>query len=410
MEARLLDDRDLWNACVVDCPTGNILQSYEWGEFKALFDWKILRVSFCENRKIYGLAQLLFRHTPAGTIAYCPRGPLLDYHDESLTRRAFEALHEIARGNGASFLKIEPPVPDSPAFAAQMKRLGFRHTEEVQPRSTIIVDLQHDVETLLARLNIKTRYNVGLASRRNVRILDGRDEDISLFYDLLERTSERSNFSIHSREYYEKAWHCLKPKGMAHVLLASCDGEIVAGTMIFVVGQRAYYMYGASNGKNRNLKPSDLLQWESIKWARSVGCTSYDMWGIPDEVGMQVCGSGLSDSCDHHGERVSNGNGSRGKESNGDESNSKGSNGKGHDGNGENGNGGDETSEKADAAKSPLWGVYLFKRGFGGEVVRYAGAFDYVYSPIQFWLWTKALPFKRQLFGKLRKLQPSREG
>ncbi|MFN8598383.1 MAG: peptidoglycan bridge formation glycyltransferase FemA/FemB family protein [Anaerolineae bacterium] len=29
-----------------------------------------------------------------------------------------------------------------------------------------------------------------------------------------------------------------------------------------------------------------------------------------------------------------------------------------------------------------LWGVYRFKRGFGGKVVRFAGAYDRVYDPL----------------------------
>ena len=27
------------------------------------------------------------------------------------------------------------------------------------------------------------------------------------------------------------------------------------------------------------------------------------------------------------------------------------------------------------------WGIYLFKRGFGGELEYYVGAFDFVYHP-----------------------------
>lgn len=374
MDVRLLDDRYLWNAWVAGCPTGNILQSYEWGEFKALFGWKVLRVGLCDGNAIRAGAQLMLKRAPAGAIAYCPRGPIVDYDDVKLTEELFDTLHKLARREGASFLKIEPPIKDSPDVERLLANLGFHRSEEIQPRSTIIIDLVPDLEVLSANLNIKTRYNVGLACRRNVRILEGCDGDVRLFYDLLRQTSQRGDFSIHSADYYENVWRCLRPRGMAQLLLASCENEIVAATMIFVMGSHAYYMYGASSGKHRNLKPSDLLQWESIKWAKSVGCTSYDMWGIPDEVGSQLCGAGANGS---------NGN---------------------YPANGSNADG------KADASASPLWGVYLFKRGFGGEVTRFIGAFDYVYSPVQHWLWKKALPFQRQLSGKLKKHQYAKVG
>ncbi|MBI2952864.1 MAG: peptidoglycan bridge formation glycyltransferase FemA/FemB family protein [Chloroflexi bacterium] len=417
METRLFNDRDSWNLWVAETPAGNILQSYEWGELKASFGWKVLRIGISDERGICGGAQVLLRRLPIGTIAYCPRGPIVRHDDDSLVPKLFEALHRIVRDEGASFLKVEPPVIDSENFERTLRRLGFRQSEEIQPRSTIIVDLTPDLETIKARLNIKTRYNIGLASRRNVKILEGRDDDIALFYSLLRRTSERSDFLIHSKDYYERVWQHLRPKGMAHLLLASCDGEIVAGTMLFFIGSHAYYMYGASSGKCRNLKPSDLLQWESIKWAKSVGCTSYDMWGIPDEVGKLPGDEGES----HLNGNGHNGNRAEGNAPRGDSILKIDRNGhNGYNGGNANGNGQDRGKDdgkgynrgsidsNGQAASSPLWGVYLFKRGFGGQVVRYAGAFDYVYSPAQYWLWTKALPFQRQLFGKFKKHQSSK--
>ncbi|MCL5264274.1 MAG: peptidoglycan bridge formation glycyltransferase FemA/FemB family protein [Chloroflexi bacterium] len=373
MEIRLLDERGLWDSWVEGCPVGNILQSYEWGEFKASFGWKAIRVGVTDNRKIRAGAQLLLRHSPVGTVAYCPRGPLVDYSDARLVDKVFEALHEVARSEGAVFLKIEPPIGDSPGFEDALKRRGFHRSEAIQPRSTIVIDLSPDLATISARLNIKTRYNAGLAGRRNVIVSEGTDEDIPAFYDLLHDTSQRAEFMIHTGEYYKRVWRYLKPRRMAHLLLASYEGEVIAGTMLFVTGSQAYYMYGASNGRHRNLKPNDFVQWESIKWAKSIGCTSYDMWGIPDDVGRRA------QNVDSH-------------------------NGNGYNGSGHNG------TEKADATSSPLWGVYLFKKGFGGEVVRFTGAYDYVYSPVQYWLWTKALPFQRHLFGKVRKLQPAKAG
>ncbi len=79
--------------------------------------------------------------------------------------------------------------------------------------------------------------------------------------------------------------------------------------------------------------PTYLLQWEAMRWARARGCTSYDLWGVPDaelaelEAGFTTRGDGL-------------------------------------------------------------WGVYRFKRGFGGVLRRSAGSWDRIYLPLLYRLYT----------------------
>ena len=39
-----------------------------------------------------------------------------------------------------------------------------------------------------------------------------------------------------------------------------------------------------------------------------------------------------------------------------------------------------------------LWGVYRFKRGFGGRAVWFSASYDYVYSRFSYWLGTEVYP------------------
>jgi lipid II:glycine glycyltransferase (peptidoglycan interpeptide bridge formation enzyme) len=104
--------------------------------------------------------------------------------------------------------------------------------------------------------------------------------------------------------------------------------------MVFANGLRAWYVYGASNNEERNRMPTYLLQWEAIRWAKSKGCEEYDLWGVPDENEEMLEANFESR----------------------------------HDG---------------------LWGVYRFKRGFGGELKRAAQALDKVYNPLLYWVYLK---------------------
>ncbi|MCL5960500.1 MAG: peptidoglycan bridge formation glycyltransferase FemA/FemB family protein [Chloroflexi bacterium] len=381
MEVRLLDDRNTWNSWVAEHATGNILQSFEWGEFKASQGWRTLRFAALDQGRMMACAQVFLRQVPTGTIAYCPRGPLFDPCNPDPLERLLDTIHRTVHAHGAIFFKVEPPLLDSSSCHQVFTTWGFRPATEIQPRSTIVVDLSLELDVISSRLNIKTRYNVGLAGRKGIRIAEAGDDGAQVFYSLLQATSHRAGFSVHSLEYYDKVWKLLRSRDMAQLLLATYGDEVIAGTMLFRLGPKAYYMYGASSGRHRNLKPSDLLQWESLRWAKSVGCTAYDMWGIPDEVGQAAAlGQDLEDV-------------EEGRIGGKDHGNGKGKNG--------------SAGSKTDASASALWGVYQFKRGFGGDVVRFAGAYDYVYSASRYLLWVRSVPLLRSFIGKVRQLDKS---
>ncbi len=146
--------------------------------------------------------------------------------------------------------------------------------------------------------------------------------------------SQRDSFGVHSPEYYRTALDLFAPD-YATLLLASYQGRELGGLMAFALGKRAWYFYGASSNEERERMPNYALQWEAISWARERGCTEYDLWGIPDE---------------------------------------------------------DETTLEAhfQTRDDGLWGVYGFKRGFGGRVWRAVGAWDRVYNPVLYILYSLA--------------------
>ncbi len=328
-----------WNSFVIASPRGHILQSSQWGRLKEQFGWQVTRVAIQNRNQWLAGAQVLFRPTPLGlrTIAYVPKGPITDWADEEATHALLDALHRLCRQNRAIFLKIEPDVPENSALAQRLIDLGFHPSPQtIQPRCTILLDLTPDLEDILARMKSKTRYNIRLAARRGVTVREGTVEDLPEFYRLMQITSQRDRFGIHSRSYYETAHRLFVPPKLARLFLATYEGKVLAGIMVFALGQRAWYMYGASSNEHRNLMPNYLLQWEAIRWAKGRGCLTYDLWGIPDEE-EEILES--------------------------------------------------EFTKRSDG----LWGVYRFKRGFGGQVVHYLGAYDYVYSPPLYWLYNKLM-------------------
>jgi len=320
-----------WDEFVEASPHGHLLQSWAWGEFKGRFGWRPLRLAVSEGGRLVGVGQALVRRLPYRNLAYVPRGPVFDPEGPA-GDVLLQALHEAARRSGAMALKVEPPWPDGPDAGGWWRARRFVPTAQtIQPRRTIVVDLRPEEEAILAQMKPKWRYNVRLAARKDVTVRQGTAADLPAFYALLQETGRRDGFAVHSPAYYEAAYSLFSPSGRVAFLLAEYQGQVLGGLMAFAFGQQAIYMYGASSNRERQRMPNHLLQWEAMRWAKARGCTGYDLWGIPDLA--------------------------------------------------------------PDSPSAALGGVERFKAGFGGQAVRYAGAFDYVYSPLVYhafnWVWRR---------------------
>jgi peptidoglycan pentaglycine glycine transferase (the first glycine) len=319
-----------WDAFVTSQPHGHILQTSAWGELKARFGWSADRVAVTRDDRIVAGALVLFRSLPLrlGTLAYIPKGPLVDFTDEETLRELLLGLDRLVKRHRSILLKFEPDQLDDPAFADQLSTIGFRPSPQtVQPPRTITLSIARSDDEILAAMHSKTRYNIRLGPKKDVIVREAQPNDLPAFNALMQTTGTRDGFSVHSAEYYELAYQLFVPMGKAKLLVATYQEQTIAGIFVFAQGDRAWYFYGASGEAERQRMPNYALQWAGIQWAKSLGCKEYDLWGVPDEDEATLEAHYL----DRHDD---------------------------------------------------LWGVYRFKRGFGGKLIRFAGAFDRVYDPL----------------------------
>lgn len=314
-----------WNQFLTKFPDAHLLQMGEWGELKKDFGWKPVRVISGDAG-----AQILFRRLPLGfTIGYMPK-PVESGKWIVDSEFFLQEIDSVCKKNRAVFLKVEPDAWDS---AFRILHSTFRISpHNIQPPRTITLDIKDSEEDILARMKPKCRYNIRLAEKKGVTVRAW--DDITAFHEMMTVTGGRDNFGVHSKEYYQRAYELFYPKGTCELLVAEFEGKPLAALMVFAHGRRAWYVYGASNNEERNRMPTYLLQWEAIRWAKARGCAEYDLWGVPDEN--------------------------------------------------------EETLEaQFESRHDGLWGVYRFKRGFGGQLKRAAQALDRVYNPILYWMYLK---------------------
>lgn len=259
---------------------GHLLQSWSWGEFKTRHGWEVVRFAEVTERST-NLAQVLYKTRGPVSIGYLPRGPVFDPRDIEGLRNLFSQIDYASKKRRALYLMVESdrPLP----FTGNFKCEGFvAGAEHFQPARTVKVPLLPD-EELLAQMHQKTRYSVRLAERRGVELVrrDAAPDAVAIFYDLLEDTSARNEFGIHSRAYYADFLEIFGDDAL--LLFANVDGIPAAGLIAAKFNQEAIYMYGASSTEHRAHGGAFALQFEAMRWAREHGATRYDLWGIPKE-------------------------------------------------------------------------------------------------------------------------------
>ena len=283
-------------------------------------------------------AQVLVKNYPLGfKFAYLPKGPV-----GTNWNALWPSIHKFCQQNRVFNLRVEPDLWENDDTQFDDQLMGFQRSTPIQPARTLLIELGKSEDELLARMKQKTRYNIRLANKKGVKIR--RSKNIDRFFAIMKVTGQRDEFGIHGRDYYQYAFNEFSKKNACELLIASYQKKPLAGIMVFSQGKRAWYLYGASTDDERDRMPTYLLQWEAIRWAKDKGCAEYDLWGVPDEEEQVLEERFLS---------------------------------------------------RADG----LWGVYRFKRGFGGKLVRAIGAWDYVYLPFRYKLFNFIIKKHRRQLG-----------
>jgi lipid II:glycine glycyltransferase (peptidoglycan interpeptide bridge formation enzyme) len=340
-----------WNDVIRNLPNAHLLQTREWSLIKDPQGWSPLAFTWEDGAGTCQAACLILKRRIrilpgllSASILYAPKGPLLDWHDPALVEVVLSDLKGIVREEKSIFIKIDPDIIHSTGVPGSedekiisegtrvqdiLKSSGWQYSSnQIQFRNTIAIDLNGSDDELLLQMKQKTRYNIRLAEKKGVKVRRGSMKDAPMLSKMYAETSLRNGFAVRERGYYERVWQTMFDAGMLIFLIAEYESEPVAGLILFHFAGRAYYFYGMSTEVHRECMPTYLLQWKAIQISRELGCSVYDLWGAPDEF------------------------------------------------------------NESDA----LWGVFRFKEGLGGQVIRTIGAWDFPARKSQYNLYTRIMP------------------
>jgi serine/alanine adding enzyme len=332
-----------WDRFVCAHPCGHALQSSHWGQLKHSVGWQPRMIAVTDGAAICAGALILIRSRFGFRAVYAPRGPLLSGIREVDTA-LLAAIERMARAARAVFVRIEPNILENQPGARQLhsdlQLGGYQPIEPIQPRSSVHLDLAPEPEQLQAAMSKGHRADIRRAAREGVVVqAKPAAEQIDAFYAILEQTSRRNQFGIHTKQYYQEALAAFGES--AQIWIAEQHGEPQATALTLAWGKTACYLYSGSTESGLRTGAQHAIQWEAIRWARARGCATYDFWGVPDTFGIAVQEQDASA----------------------------------------------RAQLEEQAKNDPLYGVYRFKKGFGGQVVRYLPAYDRVLIPPLYRIW-----------------------
>jgi serine/alanine adding enzyme len=328
-----------WDSFVGQHHAGHLLQSAGWAVLKRSNGWTSRRIAVLGQGGIQAGAQLLIKRRFGVSVAYVPRGPLFAA-DPAVNAALLDALTRIARQERAVFLRLEPNVlqsaPDADTLHTWLLTRDARVTEPLQPRSSVHLNVRAPSDVLLGRMSKGHRADVKRAAREGVQVRIGRGPaDIDTFYAILQETSARAGFGIHPRDYYAAALRTFADCGA--LWLAEQEGVPQAAAITARWGDTALYLYSGSTTAGLRVGAQHAIQWAAIQWAAERGAVRYDLWGVPDQFGQAALAPAEA-----------------------------------------------QPALEEQAKTDPLYGIYRFKKGFGGEVVRYLPAYDLVFIPLAY--------------------------
>ena len=317
-------------------PSVSFLQLPEWGKVKV--GWTPESLGWFRGSELVGAGLVLYRPVPKlpqRSLAYLPEGPDIDWSHEQFAaigiNHWLKPLVDHCRARGAFQVKMGPPVatrrwnaetikeamalhredeggapaqlndvvadwhsPEGMHLAERLQSYGWRQEPsvgagfgDVQPRYVFQIDLHNrSLDAIFAGFNQLWRRNIRKADKAGVVISTGTRADLADFHRVYVETAARDGFTPRALPYFERMWDELNGVDPSRLSLhlAHFDGHLAAATLMVRVGVHAWYSYGASTTADRDVRPSNALQWEMIQQAHAAGCHVYDLRGIADTL------------------------------------------------------------------------------------------------------------------------------
>lgn len=399
-------------------------QNSYWGKLKKSNNWEYTFLGLLDNKKIVAATLLLSKMTPVKKkMFYAPRGFLIDYKNYDLLKEFTKNIKKYAKENNGIFVKIDPYINyqerdidgnivegnDNKDAYKNLINLGYKHfgfnvmQETLQPRWIFVTDTKgKTVDEVMKNMDSKTRQIIRKNERMCIKTREISYDELDKFKDIMKHTGDRRKFIDRPLSYYQNMYKTLHAPGILKIMVAELhakelvntykkelkdlkteletrknkhdnginkmnekkylskqkdtennieritkkleeakklqkdNGDVIllGGILFLIYGKEVVSLVGGSYEKFMEYQSAYTVHWAGCKYAIENGYDRYNFYGITGDFNP----------------------------------------------------------------KNPLYGLYLFKRGYGGKVVELIGEFDLVIS--KFWYFVYNVSFKLYHFIK----------
>jgi peptidoglycan pentaglycine glycine transferase (the first glycine) len=259
----------------------DFLQSEQWRKFQE----NAGRKAFFVEKEGFSASIIEHQLPIVGKYFYIPRGPV------SAWQAGLADLIDLAKKENAGWIRIDPSSEEVLNLIKEnISEKIIKAPHDMQPRENFVLGITKPAEQLLAEMKPKTRYNIGLAQKKGVKIYSCQKNDMECmrtemdFFRLTKEMAQRQGIATHPEAYYKKMIETIG-YDMLKLYAAEYEGKIIAVNLVLFFGETATYLHGASSNENRNVMAPFLLQWQAILDAKEKGCTRYDFGGVKTNPG-----------------------------------------------------------------------------------------------------------------------------
>ena len=394
-------------------------QTKEWANLKEKNGWIPYYIGLKDDKNIIGGALLLAKEIPVikKKLFYSPRGILIDYSNKEVLKEITKKIKEFLKKENGFLLKIDPYVEyvehdnngnivedgiNNKASFNNLLDLGYKHfgfnlmQDTLQPRWMHVIDInERNEEEIQKDMESKTRQILRKNQKCGITTREIEKDELPIFKEIMKHTSDRREFVDRPLSYYQSMWDSLHESGIMKIMIAEIDFEvykqntkdeletiekelkdriykkennllkmnekkylssnkqdedaikrlnkqlekiddlkkehgstaILGGILFLIYGNEVLSLHGGSLKSLMQFQSAYTLHYAGIKYAIDNGYKKYNFYGITGDFNEN----------------------------------------------------------------NPLYGLYLFKKSFGGHVVELLGEFDLVISP--FWYHTYNIAF-----------------
>ncbi len=296
-------ENDAWDDFLRSDSVGQFQQSSAWSQSKQSQGWQCLRVTLEQEGGIVGGFQMLWKSTRLGRVGYVSKGPALSPAVVELESFALDVLIGLTRSHRLIAIVAQPP-DHSPALVDALQNRGFARNRMLNViDATLWVDLSGPPGAWEARLRGSRRGDIRKAQRLGVKIHEGSDADLPVFFDLMVSSCQRQG--VHPNpptlEALTELVQAFGKHGESRLAFAVCQGEMVAATLDLKFGKRFTTWKKGWNGQHAKQEPNVILTHHSMQKAYELGCTYFDFAGVARPLAEALlAGKPLTEAQQHH--------------------------------------------------------------------------------------------------------------